>query len=66
MFLKSEYFNVTDVNTNIVKNLNCLDVDKLFEFIIDKIKDKNLELNKFEIKDKLSLFVKSKIKSKVK
>ena len=63
-FLKSEYFNVTDVNTNIIKNLNCLDVDKLFEFIIDKIKEKNLELNKFEIKDKLSLFLKSKIKSK--
>ena len=38
------------MSIQILWHLNCLNVIKLFEFIIDKIKDKNFELNKFEIK----------------
>jgi ubiquitin-protein ligase len=63
-FLKSEYFNVTDINTNLVKNINNLNIDILFDCILERIKIKKIKLNNFELKDKLSLFHKSKIKSK--
>ena len=66
-FLKSDDFDVEDLNIKICKYINSLDSNKLLEIISSNLiinQDENELDNIFE--DKLSLFHKSKVKSKYK
>lgn len=64
-FLKSNYYDVDDINVKISKNINLLSYEMLLDIILSNIMVKINKTDKNKIfQDQLSLFHKNKIKSK--